>query len=618
MEIPLHTDLQSHLQSCSVATLASLLRLIEPPRVTRKAELVARLAAVLLSERLPALVQALDRTQTAALAEAVHNWDGTFIAERFRHRHGALPAWGDDIRYQVGKPTMLRLFFPAGQQMPEDLRQRATTLVAPPAPDTILATSEPESAFAIETRCWNAGQRRHEIELQSVPVAVVPTEARALAELPVLLRLLQSGRLAVTAQNRRPTGATQRAVANVLHGGDLYSTIPEVGPVRAFAWPMLLQAGGMGRARGEHLQATAAGQQALAAEAAQVLRALWESWLTSDLLDELSRVETIRGQTGHGRRGLTDLPQRRHAISNILRSCPPGQWVAIAEFERALRAAATPLVVTDEPWRLYFCEAQYGTLTGTDDTWTVIEARYLLCFLVEYAATLGLIDLALVPPAQARDDFRQLWGTDEMPFMSRYDGLRALRVNALGRFCLGHSDGYVAESRVAPRRLQVLPTRDVVSTAAVPDPADVLVLDAFAVRTSERVWRLDRDRILLTAQAGRTLDELRRYLDAATQGELPTVVAQFLADVESRLGQIRDAGTARLFECADPAVALLIAADRRAGKVCLRAGERQLVVPAAGERAFHAALRALGYVATSRVRGAPRIRGGAGDAASDA
>jgi len=34
---------------------------------------------------------------------------------------------------------------------------------------------------------------------------------------------------------------------------------------------------------------------------------------------------------------------------------------------------------------------------------------YLLALLLEYAATLGMIDVALVPPAGARSYFRQFW-----------------------------------------------------------------------------------------------------------------------------------------------------------------------------------------------------------------
>ena len=53
--------------------------------------------------------------------------------------------------------------------------------------------------------------------------------------------------------------------------------------------------------------------------------------------------------------------------------------------------------------------------------------------------------------------------------------------------------------------------------------------------------------------------------------------------------------TALLIECADAEIAASLATDRRTAKLCLRAGERNLVVPAASERAFRNAIHALGY-----------------------
>ena len=50
-----------------------------------------------------------------------------------------------------------------------------------------------------------------------------------------------------------------------------------------------------------------------------------------------------------------------------------------------------------------------------------------------------------------------------------------------------------------------------------------------------------------------------------------------------------------LIECADADIAALLATDQRTAKHCLRAGERNLVVPAESEQAFRNAIHALGY-----------------------
>jgi hypothetical protein len=56
------------------------------------------------------------------------------------------------------------------------------------------------------------------------------------------------------------------------------------------------------------------------------------------------------------------------------------------------------------------------------------QERSLLCLLFEYAAILGLVDVAFIPPAGARRDYHRLWGMDDLPFFSRYDGLMFCRI----------------------------------------------------------------------------------------------------------------------------------------------------------------------------------------------
>jgi len=140
---------------------------------------------------------------------------------------------------------------------------------------------------------------------------------------------------------------------------------------------------------------------------------LWTKWLTTTIIDELSRVECVKGQTGKGKHGLTAVAPRRNAIADALTECPAGAWISVADFLRFMRASGTDFTVTRDPWDLYICEAHYGSLgSGSED---ILEERYLLGFLLEYAATLGLIDVALIPPAGARADYGCLWEPMSFP-----------------------------------------------------------------------------------------------------------------------------------------------------------------------------------------------------------
>jgi hypothetical protein len=262
-----------------------------------------------------------------------------------------------------------------------------------------------------------------------------------------------------------------------------------------------------------------------------------------------------------------------------------------------MRASGHDFEVTRDAWSLYLCEPGYGSL-GYDGhgEWETLQARYALCVLFEYAATLGMIDIAHVPPADARDDFRRIWGGEGLEFLSRYDGLRYVRLTPLGAYCLGIAESYEPPRFELRPALKVLATLEVVSTEESLSAADRIVLERYADQASDRVWRLTAERLLCALEGGGSLVELSDFLAARSDGPLPSSVVRLLDDIEERSGRLQDGGAARLIACGDPALALLVANHARTRRLCLLAGERHVVVPAASERAFRRAVRELGYL----------------------
>jgi hypothetical protein len=282
---------------------------------------------------------------------------------------------------------------------------------------------------------------------------------------------------------------------------------------------------------------------------------------------------------------------------DVLAACPAGKWIAVEEFFRLVKVLADDFQVTHDPWKLYLGEQQYGSF-GYDAhyTWETLQGRYVLAFLFEYAATLGLLDVAYVSPVGARNDFGDRWGTDEYSCLSRYDGLLFVRINPLGAWCLGLVGAYEPETVPAERVLKVLPNRDVVAADRPLGPADVLLLERFAERRSESVWHLAAGKVQAAVEQGLAVEELKEFLTARSREPLPQTVAVFLNDLQDRMGQLEDLGTARLIACKDAVMARTLVSDRRLGKVCRLAGERHLVFPATDEAAVRRALRELGYV----------------------
>jgi hypothetical protein len=129
---------------------------------------------------------------------------------------------------------------------------------------------------------------------------------------------------------------------------------------------------------------------------------------------------------------------------------------------------------------------------------------------------------------------------------------------------------------------------------------------------------LDHAKLLAAIEEGRPIDEVREFLTARSRLAIPDTVTRLFDDVAERCTKIQDHGLARIVECADPALAALIANDSRTRKHCMLAGERHLVVPASSEAAFKRALREVGYlVAVREVKAAkPRRKASASKSAS--
>jgi hypothetical protein len=559
--------------------------------------------------------------QRSALAEAVHEWNGAFQPDAFRSKYGKEPELGTTRAHygRHARPSLLRLFLHRSShedllRVPDELMEPLRELLPPPQAAALAATAELPQHYPRPRQRYDREAREYRVRTEPVPLVVRETEAAARHDLTAVLALADAGQVAITSKKRHPTSGACRAVARVLLGGDFYAEgererwsdddeylgaeWDRVGPIRAFAWPLLLQAGGLARPWGGKLRLTERGRAALGASPSEILADLWTTWTDSDLLDELSRVEAIRGQSGRGRRSLVPADSRRPVVADALADCPPGRWVAVDELWRYMRAAGHDFEVTRDPWDLYIEEKQYGSL-GYDGyhPWEILQGRYVLAVLMEYAATLGLVDVAYVPPHFARVDYRHLWGVDDHEFLSRYDGLAHIRLTPLGAYCLEVTEEYAPGVGAAGATLTVLPNLEVaVLEGAEVSPADRLLLERFGEPVSERVWRLDRDRILAAIEEGHDPAALRELLTSRGGGTLPDAAGTFLDEIADRAGRLREAGRALLVDCGGEEMAALLASDRATRSACLRAGERHVAVPAGKEAAFRRGLRRLGYV----------------------
>jgi hypothetical protein len=369
----------------------------------------------------------------------------------------------------------------------------------------------------------------------------------------------------------------------------------EIGPIKAFSWPLLLQAAGLVQRNGSRLALTPAGMKALTGSPAGVLCTVWKKWLKSSLFDEFSRIDVIKGQKSKSR-VMTALPPRRAAISDMLDLCPVGAWISIDDFSRFMQATDHTFEITHNPWALYISDQEYGNLGhGGFHSWDILQLRYLLCFLFEYAATVGIIDVAYTEPYGARDDFGELWGTDELEFLSRYDALAYFRLTPLGAYCLGLTDDYTAVPTPTHVTFSVLPSLHVQVAGGRMSAEEALILDTWAEKETEESWRLDRQKALRAIEKGHDIAALRAFLQAREEQSLPETVESFIKTAQKQGKALKIVGTALLIHCEDAEIAAMIATHKETAGLCMRAGDRQLVVRLEHEEKFRTLVRALGF-----------------------
>jgi hypothetical protein len=596
MSITLRDTLTDALTRLTVDDLKALLKILPVvEKLTRKGELVERIAATMLGAELPALWSRLNSMQQTAVAEAVHHPLGEYSARRFYAQYQCDPlassraattyAYGSSH----GSKTELNLFMhysheQGGYFVPSDLRSELKKFVPSSAPLRLKSTETPVEKEG------------------SAALTMHLSERVALQEVMVMLRTLEQARIQVSEKTALPNTATLRLLSEKLAGGDFYPWGEKkdkwdqaIGPIRAFAWPLLLQAGGLAVRNANRLALSPAGVKSLSAAPESVLRGLWRKWLKNTLLDEFSRIDEIKGQNGKGR-VMTALAPRRAVIEEALRGCPVGRWVSVDALSRFMLASDQLFEVTHAPWDLYIVNHHYGNL-GYDGSngWNILQERYLLALLFEYAATLGLVDVAYADPVQARQDFRDLWGTDDFDFLSRYDGLSAFRLTPLGAYVLGLSSDYQPAAIVSNVKLSVLPSLLVNVVQGELSPEEVLLLENWADPLQAASWRLDREKALSAIEKGYDIAELRKFLQNDDDMPLPESVDAFIRQCLRNGKALKTIGNAVLIECRDAETTETIASHQETATLCLRAGPKMLAVRSEHVEKFRERVRLLGF-----------------------
>ncbi|OIN11121.1 hypothetical protein [Oceanisphaera psychrotolerans] len=551
----------------------------------RKAELVSAMKAWMSGGGLALVWQSLSPLEQQAVRVSLYCHDGWFDERRFEVEFGTLPAWfteryhyyhTPDEQYKLGW-----FFYPPGrhqlgQRIPDWLQERLTSLVSPPEPARLQPEELPVSLPA--------------------NTVIVGRERSAARELRLMLALLQEGKLKVSDKTGLPGKALLQKLSARLeeyYPDDPGEDAPGVAHIKAFGWIMLLQASHWVQRKAGRLVLTCEGLKQLSTPLHRTLRQLWLDWLDSQLLDEFSRIEIIKGQTGKGAKSLTPVPDRRHAIAAALTEAPAGGWVSYPAFSRFMLTGGHEFEVTEDVSTLYLYERHYGTLYHAE--WEVLQGRYLRCLLLEYAATLGLIDVVLAPPQQPEPDYDYMWGADDLECLSRYDGLLYVRLNALGAYCLGLTRDY--EDPSASQRTPLTMKKGYrLHFSEPPSDAELLLIEGYADAAGEHGWRLSEEKMLTLLENGGSLTPLRDFIAKRDpQPFLPEDSEQLLASCEANARAVTVVGPRLLLHCRDEQTATAIAVHPLTANLCQAAGDNRLLIEPRREQDFRQALHQVGY-----------------------
>lgn len=542
----------------------------------------------------------LDTLQRNAVAETLYSPKTLFPQTQFRAKYGRDPDWGKAVPgKKFTHPSKICLFI-YKLQIPCELRSILFSFVQQPANATVKYRNE--LPLYSEYTPGVSGQDEKERESKKKRIISLTTEYAAIHELPSILHVIEFHKLGINSSTGRLSKAGINELNKLLYGGDYFhhlglsdKELQKTGDIKAYGWFTILKTLDLVYSEDSVVKLTDKGKKLKGTPYYESIRQIWKEWLVTDEYDELVRIDTIKGQQGKGIRYLTDVRGRRQVCVNALAACPPGVWISIDDLFTFMLARGFTFYVTTSPKTLYMTDPLLGHMGyAEEDGWNIIEKRYMLVFFFEYAATLGLLDIGYTAPSGSRPDYHHIWGSKQLPFMSRYDGLLYIRINNLGKYCLGLMDVYTRTPFKKTTELKVLSNLEIVAVKPL-HPGDNYYLGLFTLQNSENLWVLDRGRITTALEQGCSLPLFVDFLHAKSSGEIPDNVAHFLSEIDSKQDSLAVRGKAWLIEAESPDLARLIVNNRQLQSCCMIAGEGMIVVPENAKKVFLKVIHDLGY-----------------------
>ena len=499
---------QNLTQNMTGDTLRNLLRALGEKRLPgRKAEMAARLQQVWQAEP-QRLVDQLTEPEIKLLAECVHEGYSSPDADRINARYG----FSYSIPYYVsyGEAPFVLCFIHkpdrySDYELVSGVEENLKKCIPAPPPLEVKLTEPPSEKEAY------MGERI------------------ALVEAKRVLQLVAAGKLKVSEKTRLPSAACIKQVKSCLCEPETLET-----PRRALAWPVLIQQCGWAKPRAGKLLLTRKGKALLENFTPEGYAAGVQSMIYDSAFDEMYRAPEIKGMKGRrASRCRMDAATRRHSISDAFSGFPAGKWVKIEDAFDYVIASGNSFCVVEDGYTLYIGDARYGTLNGLE---LDIARVYFRILVAESFATLGLFDWVVSESdSWGSPDLSAHWGDAEI--LTDYDEVSHIRLTPLGAFCLEATTSYEMPKAEKRTLFNVLPNHEIVVTdAAAFSAADAALLERFAGKTADSVWKMSPKSIFQALENGDSADDILAVLQAGSANEIPQTVHALIAETVARSG----------------------------------------------------------------------------------
>lgn len=247
-------------------------------------------------------------------------------------------------------------------------------------------------------------------------------------------------------------------------------------------------------------------------------------------------------------------------------------------------------LVTEDSSFLYIGDAHYGRI-DEEASLTNVHTR---CLMMEYFASLGMIDIAYIDPEEASDDYYNRIGQFDLEYLSMYDGLQYLRLTEFGAYILGLTAEYSATP--STKTAVLLLTKLKMQFLSSPTSSERVFLIQYADEISNDVWQLSKSKLLSHIENGGDLQELQAFIQARDeQPYLPTEIENLFKTLEENKQAVTRVGRVLLLKCNSEATARNIAAVPQMSKWCQRVGKDQLIIPEHKASQFRALIHELCY-----------------------